>query len=134
MIESYLNEIIKIPYLDLGRDKNGCDCYGLVRLIFKDLTDYDLPLFASVHPNDKRLLTNIVNTQTEFHETTIAKHLHLVVVKNSSIATHIAICIEDSNHLLRVVDTNKHKGVCIQSLDNFKSQYLHLSFYAHSHL
>lgn len=38
---------IKIPFLDHGRNFDGCDCYGLVRLIYKNEFGIELPLLMS---------------------------------------------------------------------------------------
>lgn len=38
---------VGIPYLDHGRDRAGCDCWGLVRLIIAERTRVVLPSFAT---------------------------------------------------------------------------------------
>lgn len=43
--ESYVG----IPYLDCGRDRAGCDCYGLLCLVMRDLCGIALPSFAGAY-------------------------------------------------------------------------------------
>ena len=38
---------IHIPFEDHGRDFDGCDCYGLVRLIYKNEYQKDMPLLIN---------------------------------------------------------------------------------------
>jgi len=40
------NKYIGIPYKDKGRDFNGCDCWGIVQLIFKYELNIILPSYT----------------------------------------------------------------------------------------
>jgi len=42
-VPEFLNAYIGIPYVDKGRDYNGVDCFGVLRLIFKEHTNIILP-------------------------------------------------------------------------------------------
>ncbi len=54
-----LNELMNVPYCDHGRDGNGLDCWGFVRLVRHH--HHNLPMLASfgtVSPDDKSGMTD----------------------------------------------------------------------------
>lgn len=43
---SEFDPYVGIPYVDRGRTREGCDCYGLLRLVIRDLCAIELPSFS----------------------------------------------------------------------------------------
>lgn len=43
---SWSNKYVGIPYVDMGRNHAGCDCWGLARLVYAEQLDATLPDYA----------------------------------------------------------------------------------------
>ena len=47
-------DYIGIPYAAAGRDRSGCDCYGLVRLVLAEQFGQGLPLVPERYATDRQ--------------------------------------------------------------------------------
>jgi len=60
-----LNKYIGIPFEDKRFDFNGCDCYGLVSLIYKQDLNIDLPVFGKSCYDTKGIWLNYLKHISE---------------------------------------------------------------------
>jgi len=44
MIPRWVDEYVGIPFVSCGRDRAGCDCYGLIRLVLNEKFGKNLPV------------------------------------------------------------------------------------------
>lgn len=64
------NEYVGLPYLRYGRDRDGCDCWGLVWLVQKEVFGREFPSFVWEYPDpdDKKCLARaLCSHMDEWH-------------------------------------------------------------------
>jgi cell wall-associated NlpC family hydrolase len=64
---SVFDQYVGIPYVDRGRSLVGCDCYGLLHLVFRELRGLELPSFAEdyVTAADSAAIADLINGELE---------------------------------------------------------------------
>ena len=117
-----INDYIGIPFIDKGRDFKGCDCYGLIKLYYKNELGIDIPdVVAS--PNQLRLayIEYIKNISSLWTTSTEPKENDVVAMKtdvnNPKLVTHFGIIVK-VNSGLKILHTFKKSNSHIVDLNN----------------
>lgn len=120
MIAAWAKNYIGIPFVSGGRTRDGVDCYGLVRLVWKEQFEYELPLLSNQYEN--ALATNQTNPLVNKYKPLLVgtrKKVpelgNLVVILNGGLPTHLAIYAGD-NYILHTV---KKVGTVLQRLSDY---------------
>lgn len=111
------NDYVGIPYKLHGRDEDGLDCWGLVRLIYKEQKDIDLPSFSEEYLN---------SDDVRYNEEVIARHKEGWSLSNEYTVGDVALFrINGSeSHVGVIIDDNKFiharegNSVTIEKLDS----------------
>lgn len=64
----WADTFVGIPYKKMGRDRNGVDCYGLVRLVLKKIVGQNWPSYCEEDPEGStitQLASNLKHIKIE---------------------------------------------------------------------
>jgi cell wall-associated NlpC family hydrolase len=48
MLPSWAGDYVGLPYVEQGRDRIGCDCWGLVALVQREVFDREVPAYEAL--------------------------------------------------------------------------------------
>ena len=91
------NQYITIPFVEHGRERKGCDCWGLARVIYKEQLGIDLPtLLDYKDTHDSHNIADLYeNEHKEWEEIPLGqeKEFDILVFKILGLPTHIGVVI-----------------------------------------
>lgn len=122
-------DYVSIPFKPLGRDEQGCDCYGLVRLYLKMEHNIELPLYNNI--DDIYDSANIENIICGEQPLILAEEVQepyegcVVLIDVKGFTSHIGIMV-DNKHILH---TGRGYGTVIEPLTTNKMQNRIRGFY-----
>lgn len=108
---------MEIPFVERGRSMDGADCWGLVRLIYKNELGIDLPDYSDSYEstNDREMLANIVESESKnnWHSVNDPKEFDVIILNMRGVPMHVGI-VTKLNHMIhcsRGIDTvHEHFG------------------------
>ena len=96
MIYEWVNKYVGIPFSSNGRTPDGCDCYGLVRLVLQNEYGIALPELSDNY-NDANNVRETALLFTKHRPVILAEKLSgprekaLVIITEHGVAAHIGI-------------------------------------------
>jgi cell wall-associated NlpC family hydrolase len=96
MIYKWVGKYIGIPFITNGRTMDGCDCYGLIRLVLRNEYEIELPELSDNYTDAQ----NIKETALLFAEhrpvlaaekLSIPQEKAVVVITEHGVAAHVGI-------------------------------------------
>ena len=99
------NKYIGIPFLDKGRDTNGIDCWGLVRLVYKQEYNIDLPNFSTDYEADdaERMRDLLAQYKEGWEKIDTPTEGCIVLFNILGVESHMGIAVS-STHFLHARD------------------------------
>lgn len=93
----WCNNYIHIPFKEHGREENGCDCWGLARIIYKEQLGIELPtLLDYKNTHDGHSIADLYEDEHLMWDEVLEgqeKEFDILVFKILSLPTHIAVVI-----------------------------------------
>lgn len=95
---SWTNDYIRIPFVEHGRDRDGVDCWGLVRLVYFDRLGIDLPtLTGYANTKDKLTIPGIIGQESSLWQPVslgAEKELDVAVFRICGVPMHVGIVVK----------------------------------------
>jgi len=111
---SWSNYYVGIPYADMGRDRVGCDCWGLARLVYADCLSITLPDYAGgyVSAEEQAEVAALIGQETQagvWSRVPQPAEFDLLLFRHGRRDSHIGICI--APHLMLHMATDDQSKV-----------------------
>jgi len=97
-----LSEYIGIPFLSKGRNTSGIDCYGLTRLVLRNVYGKELPDFYYPDAMDKKNIRKLLDQNQPLlagTETDEPEEGDIAIMKYGGIPCHIGIYVGEGKIL-----------------------------------
>lgn len=114
-MNTWCNKYIKIPFKDCGRDENGCDCWGLARLIYRDELGIELPTLTGYSDtHDRRVIADLYEGEhPRWVEVPLGqeKEFDIIIFRTMGLPTHVGVAIGDGF----MIHCERSIGTCISN-------------------
>lgn len=128
-----MDRFIGIPFISNGRSFKGCDCYGLVKLYYKEVLNIEIPETVITSEQPRRIFANYLNEISKnWTQTVPAKNVVIALSINSehpSLVTHFAVMIDEK----RFIDIRENCSSYLTSIDDIKIKNQIRGFYKWQH-
>ncbi len=113
---TWWNDYMEIPFADHGRDRRGCDCYGLVRLVLAERFGVDLPPMTVGYDSaaDREAVAGMIAGNallTGFEQVKTVRPGDVLVIRQAGSNCHLAVVVAPGLAL----HTERGKGVVVES-------------------
>ncbi len=123
-----------IPFVEHGRDHSGCDCYGLLILLFKEQFGIDLPpYYSGSSRHDAVAIAALIEPErSRWLEVKEADAMpgDVVLLKIWNQPMHVGMIFAPGRMIHAIQDV----GVCVGRLDDKEWRDRKLGFYRHEKL
>lgn len=106
-----LLKYIGLPFEPFGRDESGLDCWGLVRLFYRNEFNVELPdLNGYDSVKDHKAISGLVETEKPKWEKAQPEFGHVIVFNMAGRPVHVGVVIDT----LRMLHIQTGKNSCLE--------------------
>lgn len=105
-----LSNYVGIPFEDHGTDRTGCDCWGLVHLVYREVLGIEMPNLGDRYSdayarNEVNCLVDEVTEESWNVDVTLErwKPLDVMVFLRGGVEAHVGLYLRPG-HMLHIVD------------------------------
>lgn len=131
-----LSRYIGIPYVDNGRSEAGCDCYGLVKLVFENEVGIELASHSNGYDGreDHDAISDLVHLETKTWIEVDEPRMFDVVLLRSAYESgegyHVGVAVCPD----RMLHTTLNKSACIEKFTSYLWRNKVVGFFRHADL
>ena len=130
-MSNWAKKYIGIPYKELGRDEDGLDCWGLVRLIYTNECGIMLPSFDTEYKSVKDFNINKIIEEQRPNWTEIKKPQEFAValINNYGMPFHVGVIVNNKGDMIHSMEK---RNTCIENIysNNWKNKLVGIFTYA----
>jgi len=96
---SWTDAYIGIPFVPDGRDRAGCDCYGLICLVYREQFGIELPSYAGIFQDQsyeslRRVARFIAAHKNTWQQVKSPKPFDMIVLRSGRYLWHVGLSID----------------------------------------
>lgn len=89
------NDYLTIPFVEKGRSRAGADCWGLVRMVYRDILSVDLPDYLGIYETtlDADEIADCIKSESSAHwkKVTEEKEFDVIILRMRGLPMHVGI-------------------------------------------
>lgn len=108
MDRNWTDRFIDIPFKPDGRDRSGCDCWGLVHLIYRERLGIELPDYRGIFTDQSlatlRRVAEVMNQNREsWQKVDTPQPYDVVMMRSGKYTWHVGIVVS-KNYMLHIME------------------------------
>jgi cell wall-associated NlpC family hydrolase len=119
MIPEWVEKYVGIPFVEMMSEHSACDCYGLIRLIFKEQYDIELMDFTGQYATTKdgAIINDLIRDESQkWDKVSFPQFGDIVLYKVKGLLWHMGFFLADK----LMLHTEPDVGAYIERVDSIR--------------